>query len=294
LLAHYNKCSAKFYLVQDFEPAFSAAGSDYAMIEQTYQLGFFGVANTPGVAELYRQYNPWVDSFIPGVDKSIFWPNAAAKEENICRIVFYGRPSNSRNAFELGISSLKKVKEWMGSRVEIISVGADYSVQDYGLDSILENRGLLNSITEVAELYRSSDIGLVFMYTAHPSYQPFEFMASGCVPVSNFNRFTTWFLRDGENCMLAPSTPTAIAQAVCSLVEDPERRRTLARGGMTTVSALNWEDPLEHIRKFLRRPFPATRQALVPDFNAADLQARRGKDSRKIDLRTQAESTQVS
>jgi GT2 family glycosyltransferase len=57
LLVRYNKCKGKFYFIQDFEPAFFPAGSTYGLIEQTYRFGFNGIANTPGVGELYRKYN---------------------------------------------------------------------------------------------------------------------------------------------------------------------------------------------------------------------------------------------
>ena len=95
------------------------------------------------------------------------------------RIFFYGRPWNSRNAFGLGLRSLRLVKERYGERVEIVSAGEGWSPGQYGVADVLENRGLLESLDAVAELYRSCHVGLVFMLTRHPSYQPLEFMASG-------------------------------------------------------------------------------------------------------------------
>ena len=266
ILARYNKCKGKFYFVQDFEPAFYAAGSTYGLIEQTYRFGFNGVANTPGVGELYRQYNPWVQYFIPGIDKSIFYPGTdRSVDKRIRRIVFYGRPHNDRNAFELGITALSLVKNELGDAVEILSVGSDFSESDYGIEGILTNRGVVRSVEELATLYRSSDVGLVFMYTAHPSYQPFEFMASGCATVSNFNRYTQWFLRDGENAALTHSTPTCIAERILEVLQDENLRHRIVEGGLKTVSTLEWDAALERIMKFVCHPSPSRSQFLSGD-----------------------------
>jgi len=263
ILVRYSKCKGKFYFVQDFEPAFYPAGSTYGLIEQTYRFGFNGVANTPGVGELYRQYNPWIQYFIPGIDKSIFHPDPERSEcKGTWRIVFYGRPHNVRNAFELGITALSLVKNQLGDAVEILSVGSDFSESDYGIKGILTNLGVLQSLQELAALYRSCDAGLVFMYTAHPSYQPFEFMASGCATVSNFNRYTQWFLRDGENAALAHSTPTCIAERILEVLQDEKLRRRIVEGGLKTVSALEWDAALERISKFVCHPSP-NRSAFV-------------------------------
>jgi glycosyltransferase involved in cell wall biosynthesis len=263
LLVRYNKCKGKFYFVQDFEPAFYAAGSTYALIEQTYRFGFNGIANTPGVGELYRQYNPWVQYFVPGVDKSMFYPDPRRRTRNgTKRLVFYGRPRNDRNAFELGLGALSLVKNTLGDTIEIVSVGADFRESDYGIKGIVNNRGVVQSLEELAALYRSSDVGLVFMYTAHPSYQPFEFMASGCATVSNFNRYTQWFLRDGENAALADSTTTRLAERILEVLHDQELQRRIVEGGLRTVAELEWDAALDRISSFVCHPFPS-RHAFV-------------------------------
>jgi glycosyltransferase involved in cell wall biosynthesis len=106
LLAQYDKCTAKFYFMQDFEPSFYPAGSVYGAIEQTYMLGFHGIANTVGVARKYRNYSEWVEFFTPGVDTNLYHP-APRDGKDPFRIVFYGRPNNNRNAFNLGIEALR-------------------------------------------------------------------------------------------------------------------------------------------------------------------------------------------
>ena len=106
---------------------------------------------------------------------------------------------------------------------------------------------MLGSLDEVAALYRSCDIGLVFMHTKHPSYQPFEFMASGMATVSNINPATAWLLRDGENCLLTPPLPTPTAERLGRLVEDAELRARIAAAGLEEVRRYRWEEQIERV-----------------------------------------------
>jgi GT2 family glycosyltransferase/glycosyltransferase involved in cell wall biosynthesis len=251
-LLKFNRTIGKFYLVQDFEPAFQPANAVYALAEQTYRFGFPGIANTPGVADRYRAYGNETTWFVPGVDRTVFHPPDGLGDGEPIRIVFYGRPGNVRNGFELGAEALRRVKSRFGPRVDIRSAGADWDVRDYDLEGTLTNLGVLSDLRAVAGLYRESDIGLVFMFTAHPSYQPFEYMASGCATVTNINESNLWLLHDGENALLTPPTATAVADAISRLVEDVPLRRKVAAGGLDTVREYEWEPQLERIVHWIR------------------------------------------
>jgi glycosyltransferase involved in cell wall biosynthesis len=72
-------------------------------------------------------------------------------------------------------------------------------------------------------------------------------MASGMACVSNVNPHTAWFLRDGENCLLAPPAPTQVAERLAALVEDPELRRRLAERAIEDVTAVAWDDQIERV-----------------------------------------------
>src|SRR5262249_47663944 len=144
------------------------------------------------------------------------------------RIFFYARPTSQRNAFGLGLAALTKVKERYGDRVEIVCAGEVWNPGAYGVTDRIENLGRLASLDEVAALYPPCDIGLVLMMPKPPSYQPFEFMACGTATVSNQNPSTTWFLRDEQNCLLAPALPTQIAERIGRLVDDRALRERIA------------------------------------------------------------------
>ena len=265
-LVRYNKCKAKFSFLQDYEPSFYPAGTVFGLIEETYRFGFIGVANTPGVAEVYGRYTPWVHYFVPAVDQSIYHPRPHHEDAGRpLRIVFYGRPTNTRNAFRLGIEALRRVKELYGDGVEIVSVGADFTPSDYGLDGVIENRGVLGSVEEVGDLYRNSDIGLVFMFSAHPSYQPFEFMASGCVTITNDNPLNHWLLKDGENAILTVPTVSCVTDKIVEALEDPDLRARIIDGGLATVSRLDWARAMETIYQYVRHPHIVQRNARFTD-----------------------------
>lgn len=244
LLMRYNKTFRKFYFMQDFEPMFYPGDEVYMTIEQTYRLGFSCIANTTGVGDRFRQYSSDIVCFTPGVDTSIFYPDKqfiAEANPKIFNIVYYGRPENSRNAFFLGIDVLKSLKRKMGNRVSIRSAGADWDPKSFGLSGVIENLGLIKTIEEVASLYRYSHAGLVFMATPHPSYQPLEYMASGCMVATNINEANKWLLNDENSIQCEPLAEVAAEKILSSLV-NVECRKKLTENGLKTVTQLKWTD----------------------------------------------------
>jgi glycosyltransferase involved in cell wall biosynthesis len=209
------------------------------------------LCNTPGVADAYRAYGNQAHAFRPAVDRSLFHPRPD-RTDDVVRIVFYGRPRNERNGFALGVEALRVVKERYGDDVDIVSVGAEFDTADFGADGVLTNLGILPNIEAVAELYGRSDIGLVFMFTKHPSYQPLEYMASGCATVTNYNEANLWLLRDRENASLAAPTVSSVAEAIGVLVENESLRRSVGEAGIATVSAWDWEDELAATVRFIK------------------------------------------
>lgn len=248
-LARFNATKAKFYLVQDYEPAFYAAGTLNGMAEATYRFGFAGIVNTPGLEAAYAAYgNPTV-SFVPAVDSAE--PLQPARQDGPVRIVIYGRPSIERNGFELLAAAAHRLKDRFGNRIEIVSAGENWDPAGYGLSGVVENLGLLPSKHEVHELYKTCDIGLCFMFSKHPSYQPFEYFAAGAAVVTNANLATTWLLRDGENCLLTEAIADAIADTVSRLVTDPELRAKLAAAGWEAVRGTRWDDEFSKVWRFV-------------------------------------------
>jgi glycosyltransferase involved in cell wall biosynthesis len=232
---------ARYYFIQDYEPLFYPAGTLYGLAEETYRLGLIPIVNTPGLMNFLHSTHGQIGgtSFVPTVDRSVYFPKERSTSGPL-QIVFYGRPGQPRNGFELGIEVLKNLKRQYGNRVRIVSAGEDWNAREHGLEGVLENRGCLCSAAEVADLYRESDIGLCFMFSKHPSYQPFEMISCGCVVLSNENEATSWFFKDGQNCVLAQPTVSDLGEKFRWLIENEDERQRISHEGPLHISSDDW------------------------------------------------------
>lgn len=246
LLLKFNKTKRKYYFIQDYEPLFYPGGSTYALAESTYRFGFKGIVNTPGLlAAVNQRHGMEGVSFVPAVDKGIYYPNPK-KDNKRVKIFFYARPNNPRNAFNLGIEIIKQLIDKYGDSIEIITAGAVWREGVFGLKNKITNLGLIGSLNEVGELYRQCDIGFVYMLSKHPSYQPFEFMASGMATVTNNNEDNLWMLKDGENCLIAEPSSAAMVEQISHLIEDKELRMKIINNASKSING-NWPQQTEMI-----------------------------------------------
>lgn len=245
-LLRFNQTKRKYYFIQDYEPLFYEGGSISALAESTYRFGFEGIVNTPGLLRAINQRHGLEGiSFTPAVDPRYYYPSEKKENEKL-RIFFYARPNNPRNAFSLGIMIIKILLEKYGDRIEIVTAGANWKEKRFDLKGAITNMGLLKSLQEVGDLYRLCDIGFVYMLSKHPSYQPFEFMATGMATVTNNNEDNLWFLKDGTNCLISEPSPAAMAEKIGWLIEDKKLRKKTQAGGYETVSN-DWLPQLETI-----------------------------------------------
>jgi O-antigen biosynthesis protein len=254
-LLRFSQTRRKFYFVQDYEPLFYPAGSIYALIEATYRFGFYGIANTPSLKTMYETYGGAAQFFVPCVDTHLFHPPLREHAAGPYKVFFYGRPQHPRNGFELGVIALKKLKERLGDQVQLVSAGAVWKPLHYGLKGIVENLGLL-SYEQTTELYRSCHAGLVMMFTRHPSYLPFELMASGCLVVSNRNPATSWLLKDGQNCLLSEPSACSLAEALeKALLDEPARRRITTQAVQEIQKHYSdWNEEFEKVYRYMCDP----------------------------------------
>ncbi|MBD2774701.1 glycosyltransferase family protein [Iningainema tapete] len=256
-LLRFNQTKRKFCFLQDYEPLFYPAGATYSQVEATYRFGFYGIANTPTIKEIYeQQYGGKANFFFPCVDIEVFSPIEPTKSNSSpYTVFFYGRPGNPRNGFELGAIALRKLKIRLGNQVRILSAGAAWNPKDFELEGVVENLGLLN-YKQTADIYSSCDVGLVMMFTRHPSYLPFELMASGCLVVSNYNPATTWFLKEGQNCLLSESSATCLAEVLEKALLAHEERDKIVANALKEVQMFytDWHKQIEKIYTYMCNP----------------------------------------
>jgi glycosyltransferase involved in cell wall biosynthesis len=257
-LAHFPDTKRKFYLVQDFEPIFNPAGTMYALAEESYRLGLYGLCNSPTMGRIYREeYGGIAHSFTPAVDRTIFHPNGRPirTPDAPITIFVYARAGHWRNCWELVSLSLKELKNRLGDRIRIIAAGSWARPDDPELDAMVKHIGLVD-YHATGPLYRSCDIGLAPTVSKHPSYLPLELMACG-VPVVAFDSPDfAWLLRDGENCLLTKRTVDGVTDALERLVIDTGLRERLAKQGIADVEARHnsWDAALAGIYEFLSDP----------------------------------------
>jgi glycosyltransferase involved in cell wall biosynthesis len=225
----------RFYLVQDFEPAFYPAGSEYLLAEATYRFGFHGVTAGGWLAPmLERDYGMPADPFDFGRDLSYALdPDLAPDQRN--RVCFYSRPGTPRRAYELAILAL----ELFAKR------HPEVEIHFYGLESkrvpfAVTNHGL-QTPEQLNALYNRSVAGLVLSAT-NVSLVPHEMLAAGCIPVVNdadHNRIVL----DNDHVAYAPASPFELARKLSELVQRPaSSRHTAAQAAAASVQNATWDE----------------------------------------------------
>ena len=255
----------KFYMIQDFEPAFYPAGSTYAQAELSYRFGFYGIANTQSLKEIYeRDYGGRAVILKPTIDKTVFYPSTEKKSSSPKRLFYYARPGTPRNGFELAAAALQRLKQKHGDAIDIICAGAGWNPADYGLNDIVRSIGML-PYAETGDLYRSCHAGFVMMMTKHPSYLPFELMACGAIVVTNFNDANTWLLKDGENCLLSAPSASCLAATLSYALDHYDDLAPLRQRATEDIfdKAGDWDSSLGEVVKFIFNP-PAVPHHMQP------------------------------
>lgn len=250
VLAKTNKISRKCYFIQDNETNFYPKGTVSALVEMSYRFGFYAIANTEGLLKFYQDEFGGDGTVLQSkVDLSNYHPreNLYETPKKPYKVFFYARPNMPRNAFELGIAGLKKLKEEMGNDVEVITAGAAWDVEAYGVKGYFTNLGKIKYET-VPILYRTLDAGLMFMFSGHPGVTASELMASGCPVVVNEYNDVTWndLYQHEKTCLITKPTASEVAANIKRCLVDQELRKTLIKNGLDKTRSFygDYEDQL--------------------------------------------------
>ncbi len=246
----------KIYFIQDFEPSFYKAGTLYALSEQTYFFPFHRIINTKGLYDYlsshYKVDNTKTMYFTPGIDQRYEY---AEKELNKkIKIFFYGRVSAERNAFSLGISALKALKEKYKNDVEIVVAGEDLNFLA-NKSNVFGQFSMKGNVPyeQLPSFYSQFHIGIVFMFTKHPSYIPLELMKSGCLVVTNFNQANYWLFKDKVNCLLVPPNVNQIVEKISEIISNESLYKRIISNAMKTVKNFDWDLVLSDVRRFINK-----------------------------------------
>lgn len=256
VLLKVKNTGLKFYFVQDYEPLFYAAGSTYAQAELPYWFGFYGITNTVSLKNIYQDtYGGEAEYLTPCVDRRVFYPPATPREKTKKKLFLYARPGAPRNGFELTLTAIKLLKQKYKDSIEVVCAGGVWDPADYGLEGVISNLGVL-SYEQTGELYRTCHIGFVMMMTKHPSYLPFEFMASGTLVVTNYNPANLWFLKDGENCLLSPASASCLFDSLSYALDNYDDLESIRENALQKIDQKHsdWNTELQKIAGFLKSP----------------------------------------
>lgn len=215
------------YMVQDYEPGFYPWSSRYMLAESTYhmEIPIFAVINSGILAEYFRQNGyffarSW--QFDPVLNDSLrrYLPERGSRIMKKKQILVYGRPSVSRNAFELLIYALKRWRERQkdAGTWTVLSAGEQHDDVDLGGGMVLKSVGKL-PLDEYAKLLLDTYAGVSLMVSPHPSYPPLEMAAFGARTITNCyaNKDLASFSKNIIS--LRACDPADIADALCTVCD---------------------------------------------------------------------------
>ena len=255
-VARFPNTRRKFYLIQDFEPQFYPAGTNYALTEEGYRLGLYGLCNTQRLLDIYRRdYDGAGGAFMPAVDQRVFHARGRRprRHDRPVTVFVYARPGHWRNCWEMASLALTQLKERFGDGVRIVTAGSWARPDDLGRG--IEHLGLLD-YRDTGELYRSCDVGVALTVSAHPSYLPLELMACGVPVVAFDNPAGNWIMDHEVNSLRCRRTVDGLAQALERLVLDGELRERLGSAAEATIAERfsDWDRALSGVYDILADP----------------------------------------
>jgi len=243
----------KFYLMQDYEPNFYPASTLFAMAEESYRLGLYGICNTVSMHSIYTgMYGGDATYFTPAVDQANY--HAVGRREKAATepvtIFAYAR-DHFRNCWELVFTALTEIKRIHGDGVRIVAAGARYLPESADFIDL----GLLD-YRATGRLYRETDIGLTMQISRHPSYLPLELMSSGVPMVAPDSTWFDWLFTNEENSLLTMRTLDDLVAKLDRLVRDPALRQELSTNALATISAghSDWNVALDGVHSYLSDP----------------------------------------
>ncbi len=222
-----EKINYPFYFVQDFEPSFSPMSTQYIMAENTYRLGFFHICSGPWCKNfLIKKYNAQAEYFQFPVDKSIYYVKEKINT-NSKRIIFFAKPEMPRRCYEIGIQALEILKK-KDPNVEIILFGSNKAKF---VPFEAELKGLLPTLDDLANLYRSADLGIVFS-TTNPSLVPYEMMHCG-LPVVDLDMegAESKYGDSRDNVFLVNPLPEKMAEELYNIINNPDLLKRVGTNG---------------------------------------------------------------
>jgi O-antigen biosynthesis protein len=237
-------CRARAYLLNDHEPEFHPTSVERELAERSYGLGLHGIAASPWLEQLYREYGGTTSAFSYGVDHAVYRPPAAPRRRDT--VVFYARASTPRRAVPLGVAALEELAARRPG-VRVVTFGAP---RPPAARFPAEHAGVAPP-ERLAELFSTGTAGLCLSLTNY-SLIPQEMLACG-MPCVDLDRPSTRSIYGGDGPVaLAPFDPVALATALESLLADDAEWNRRSEAGLALVAGRTWDRAAAEVEAGLR------------------------------------------
>lgn len=231
----YERDVPRIYWVQDFEPYFFPAGPDYIVAENSYKLGYQGIACGPWLAgKVHDEYKMPCAFYDYEVDSAKY---TRTNDNRRDEILFYARPTTARRGTEFGLLVLEEVHK---RRPELKINIAGWDMSKAGITFPFNNLGTLD-VSELPELYNRCATALLISLTS-VSLLPLEVMACGVIPVVNDADNTRISLNNNPGIDFVPFSPGLMAEHLIAAIDRPdqvEHSRKIA----TSMEGGSWAGP---------------------------------------------------
>lgn len=189
----FGKRTSLIYLIQDYEPGFYAWSTQYLLAESTYNIEEqIVVFNSRYLKEYFDSNNYkfrksyYFDPILNEKLSSFLQSKLTDLPQRKNKIIFYGRPSRNRNAFELICMALRRWAEIDSNyeNWEVYAAGENIGNIQLSKNLFVKSLGKM-SIDEYAKVMLESKIGISLMASPHPSYPPLEMATFGMKVITN-------------------------------------------------------------------------------------------------------------
>jgi hypothetical protein len=225
----FGKAPPLIYLIQDDEPYFYGWSSKYALAEAAYHKGgnTLAIINSEELFEtMIAKYKFRDASFIPyRLNTRIDQVLAPLPRER--RILVYGRPTVSRNTFEIICEALfqwQQKEPVIASRWRIISLGETFDPRWTVPVQNMEIGGKA-SLEEYADHLNRAAVGISLMVSPHPSYPPLEMAEAGVLTITNNYGAKQLSRRFPEIISIDRVDAELLANAIGAAVREAEEQR---------------------------------------------------------------------
>jgi O-antigen biosynthesis protein len=241
-------CTARAYLVQDYEPDFFPASAERRWAEESYRQGLPHVTAGPWLAHLLRERFGAVAPHLDlGVDHDTYRPRPVARREDT--VVFYARRSTPRRAVPLGLLALAELHR-RRSNLRVVLFGEEHP---FRTSFPYRHAGILSE-PELAELYSEATVGVSLSLTNYSRVSQ-EMMACG-LPCVELDTPSVRAALGEDAVTLAPFDPLGLADAIEQMLEDRAVRERRSETARRILAERTWERAASQFEQRLREAVP--------------------------------------